>query len=120
MEKGNKDEAFAYQLSRVVDDELWSYEPEKMTNKDLLIGVRPEFIDIKSGKGLEGEIYGVMPTGMETTLKIRVGDFLLTGVVFGSDIFKIGTKVKVAFNSPKVMLFDRKSGKRICSGELEV
>ena len=120
VEKGNKDEAFAYQLARVVDDELWSYEPEKMTNKDLLIGVRPEFIDIKSGKGLDGEIYGVMPTGMETTLKIRVGDFLLTGVVFGSDVFKIGTKVKVSFNSAKVMLFDRKSGKRICSGELEV
>ena len=120
VEKGNKDEAFAYQLARVVDDELWSYEPEKMTNKNLLIGVRPEFIDIKSGKGLDGEIYGVMPTGMETTLKIRVGDFLLTGVVFGSDVFKIGTKVKVSFNSAKVMLFDRKSGKRICSGELEV
>ena len=87
-----------------------------MTNEDLLIGIRPQFIDIKSGEGVDGEIYGVMPTGMETTVKIRVDDYLLTGVVFGSDIFTIGTKVKVRFDSDNVMLFDRKSGKRIALG----
>ena len=89
-----------------------------MTNEDLLIGVRPEFIDIVKEGGIEGEVYGVMPTGMETTVKIRIGDFLLTGVVFGSDIFTIGSRVRIRFSGTRVMLFDRKSGKRIANGSL--
>ena len=120
VEKGNKDEAFRYNLSRVVEDETWSFDPEKMTNEDLLIGIRPEFLDIQSDEGIEGEIYGVMPTGMETTVKIRVEDFLLTGVVFGSDIFTIGTKVKLSIKGAQVMLFDRKSGQRIAIGSLKL
>ena len=116
IEKGNKDEAFRYHIARVDEEELTNFDPASMTNEDLLIGIRPQFIDIKSNEGIEGEIYGVMPTGMETTVKIRVDDYLLTGVVFGSDIFTIGTKVKVRFDSGNVMLFDRKSGKRIALG----
>ena len=116
VEKGNKDEAFRYHIARVDEEELTNFDPSGMTNEDLLIGIRPQFIDIKSGEGVDGEIYGVMPTGMETTVKIRVDDYLLTGVVFGSDIFTIGTKVKVRFDSDNVMLFDRKSGKRIALG----
>jgi len=119
VEKGNKDEAFRYHISRVVEDETASFEPDKMTDEDLLIGVRPEFLDIQSGEGIDGEIYGVMPTGMETTVKVRVEDFLLTGVVFGSDIFTIGTKVKMGVKGCQVMLFDRKSGQRIAVGSLK-
>ncbi len=119
VEKGNKDEAFRYHIARVDEEELTSFDPSGMTNEDLLIGIRPQFIDIKSGEGVDGEIYGVMPTGMETTVKIRVDDYLLTGVVFGSDIFTIGTKVKVRFDSANVMLFDRKSGKRIALGTVK-
>ena len=118
VEKGNKDEAFRYHIARVDEEELTNFDPSAMTNEDLLIGIRPEFIDIKSSDGIDGEIYGVMPTGMETTVKVRVADYLLTGVVFGSDIFTIGTKVKVKFSSANVMLFDRKSGKRIALGTL--
>ena len=119
VEKGNKDEAFRYHIARVDEEELTNFDPSGMTNEDLLIGIRPQFIDIKSGEGVDGEIYGVMPTGMETTVKIRVDDYLLTGVVFGSDIFTIGTKVKVRFDSANVMLFDRKSGKRIALGTVK-
>ena len=118
VEKGNKDEAFRYHIARVNEEDA-AFEPEMMKNTDLLIGIRPEFLDIKSGKGICGEIYGVMPTGMETTVKIRVEDFLLTGVVFGSDIFTIGSEVQLSF-SGKAMLFDRRSGQRIANGTLEI
>ena len=117
VEKGNKDEVFRYAISRV-DEEETPFDPSSMTNEDLLIGVRPEFIDIVKEGGIEGEVYGVMPTGMETTVKIRIGDFLLTGVVFGSDIFTIGSRVRIRFSGTRVMLFDRKSGKRIANGSL--
>jgi hypothetical protein len=59
-----------------------------------------------------------MPTGMESTIKIRLDDFLLTGVVFGSTLFTIGSKVKLSITGDDILLFDRKSGKRIASGRL--
>ena len=117
VEKGNKDEIFRYPIS-YVNGEEGEFHPETMTNEDLLLAVRPEFIDIKSGEGIEGEIYGVMPTGMETTVKVRVGEYLLTGMVFGSDLFTIGEKLKLSFKGMKLMLFDRKSGERIGNGSL--
>ena len=117
VEKGNKDEIFRYPIS-YVNGEEGEFHPETMTNEDLLLAVRPEFIDIKSGEGIEGEIYGVMPTGMETTVKVRVGEYLLTGMVFGSDLFSIGEKLKLSFKGMKLMLFDKKSGERIGNGSL--
>ena len=57
-------------------------------------------------------IYGAMPTGMESTIKLRIGDFLLTGVVFGNTAYKIGQEVKFEIGGEDILLFDRKSGKR--------
>ena len=59
-----------------------------------------------------------MPTGMESTIKVRVDDFLLTGVVFGSTLFKIGERIRMDFSGDNIMLFDRKSGKCIAFGSL--
>ena len=115
VEKGNKDEPFRYHIARVdeIDDSL--LEEPVLTNEDFVVGIRPEFIDITDGN-VEGEIYGAMPTGMESTIKIRLDDFLLTGVIFGSTLFTIGSKVKLNITSDDILLFDRKSGKRIASG----
>ena len=117
VEKGNKDEPFRYHIARVdeIDDSL--LEEPVLTNEDFVVGIRPEFIDITDGN-VEGEIYGAMPTGMESTIKIRLDDFLLTGVIFGSTLFTIGSKVKLNITSDDILLFDRKSGKRIASGRL--
>lgn len=90
-----------------------------LTNEDLVLGIRPEFIEITGSGGLEGEIYGAMPTGMESTIKVRVDDYLLTGVVFGSTVFKLGTKIRIVVKSGNIMLFDRKSGECIALGSLE-
>ena len=117
VEKGNKDEPFRYHIARVdeIDDSL--LEEPVLTNEDFVVGIRPEFIDITDGN-VECEIYGAMPTGMESTIKIRLDDFLLTGVIFGSTLFTIGSKVKLNITSDDILLFDRKSGKRIASGRL--
>ena len=117
MEKGNKDEPFRYHIARVDEIDESLLEDPVLTNEDFVIGIRPEFIDITEGN-VEGEIYGAMPTGMESTIKIRLDDFLLTGVVFGSTLFTIGSKVKLNITSDDILLFDRASGKRIASGRL--
>ena len=119
VEKGNKDETFKYHIAKVDEEDEALQEAPVLTNEDFVLGIRPEFIEIAPNGAIEGEIYGAMPTGMESTIKVRVGDFLLTGVVFGSTIFKIGEKIRFNISGDKVMLFDRKGGKCIALGSLE-
>ena len=119
VEKSNKDETFRYHIAKVTEDDFSIQDDPILTNEDLVLGIRPEFIDITESGGLEGEIYGAMPTGMESTIKVRVGDFLLTGVVFGSTLFVLGTKVRLEISGQNIMLFDRKSGTCIALGSLE-
>ena len=116
VEKGNKDEVFRYHIAKVEENDDSLREEPVLTNEDLVLGIRPEFLDIADEGSLTGEIYGAMPTGMESTIKVRVDDFLLTGVIFGSSLFTIGAKVPIT--GDHIMLFDRRSGKRIASGSL--
>ena len=118
VEKSNKDETFRYHIAKVEEDDFSLQEEPVIVNEDLVLGIRPEFIDIADGGSLEGEIYGAMPTGMESTIKVRVDDFLLTGVVFGSTLFKIGEQIRMNFSGSNIMLFDRKSGTCIAFGSL--
>ena len=118
VEKGNKDETFRYHIAKVVEDDFSLQEEPVLTNEDLVLGIRPEFIDITDAGALDGEIYGAMPTGMESTIKVRIDDFLLTGVVFGSTLFTIGTKTRVDISGDNIMLFDRRSGQCIALGSL--
>ena len=118
VEKGNKDETFRYHIAKVVEDDFSLQEEPVLTNEDLVLGIRPEFIDITDAGALDGEIYGAMPTGMESTIKVRIDDFLLTGVVFGSTLFTIGAKTRVDISGDNIMLFDRRSGQCIALGSL--
>ena len=118
VEKGNKDETFRYHIAKVVEDDFSLQEEPVLTDEDLVLGIRPEFIDITDTGALDGEIYGAMPTGMESTIKVRIDDFLLTGVVFGSTLFTIGSRIKVDISGDNVMLFDRRSGQCIALGSL--
>ena len=120
VEKSNKDETFRYHITRVNDEDDGIHEEPVLTQEDLVLGIRPEFLSITGGGNVECEIYGAMPTGMESTVKVRIGDFLLTGVVFGSPLFAIGSKLPLEITGSNVMLFDRRSGRRIASGTLKL
>ena len=118
VEKGNKDEVFRYHIAKVDEEDDSLQDAPTLSNDDLVLGIRPEFLDIADSSKLRGEIYGAMPTGMESTIKVRVGGFLLTGVIFGSSLFTIGTEVPLSITGDQIMLFDRKSGQCITSGSL--
>ena len=119
VEKGNKDEPFRYHIARVEEEDDSLQEEPVLTDEDLVLGIRPEFLDIKTEAPLKGEIYGAMPTGMESTIKVSVDGYLLTGVVFGSSLFTIGEQHSVSFSGNNIMLFDRQSGDCIALGSLE-
>ena len=120
VEKSNKDEAFRCHIARLNDEDDGIHEEPMLTNEDLVLGIRPEFLSITGGGNVECEIYGAMPTGMESTVKVRIGEYLLTGVVFGSTLFTIGSKHLLDITGSSVMLFDRSSGRRITSGTLKL
>ena len=119
VEKGNKDEPFRYHIAKVEEEDDSLQEEPILTNEDLVLGIRPEFLNITSEAPLKGEIYGAMPTGMESTIKVYVNGFLLTGVVFGSSLFTIGEQHSISFTGHHIMLFDRQSGDCIALGSLE-
>ena len=118
VEKVNKDVVFEYPIPKVDDQETLLVEKE-IDDNDFVIGIRPEFIEINEKGKFEGIVYSSMPTGMETTLKIEINDFVITGVVYGNIDFKIGDEVKFDFISERIVLFSRKNQKLIAQGHIE-
>ena len=119
MEKENADRRFNYHI-HMVNGDIEAEEEHDIPDDTVIIGVRPEFLKIGVEKGLEGEIYSTLPTGMETTVKATVDDYLLTGVTFGGVDYKIGSKTKLSFEGNQILLYDRKSGKLIMDGTLTI
>lgn len=118
VEKANRDSLFKYHIAKVDENE---FEDEvALTHDDFVLGVRPECVSICENGALEGEIFSAMPTGMETTVKVRIGEFLFTGVVFGGITYKIGQKVRVSFTGDGIQLFSRENGKLITRGALSI
>ena len=120
VEKGNKDEVFKYHISKVEENDFSLQEEPVITNEDFVIGIRPECIKIQPEGSVDGVIFGAMPTGMESTIKIAVGSFLLTGVSFGSTLYQIGDKKSFNIEGSDILLFDRKSGKCVCAGSIKL
>lgn len=118
VEKANRDSLFKYHIAKVEEDE---FEDEvTLTHEDFVLGIRPECVSICEDGALEGEIFSAMPTGMETTVKVRVGEFLFTGVVFGGITYKIGQKVRLSFTGADILMFSRENGKLITRGTLKI
>jgi len=120
VEKSNKDEVFKYHVQKVEEQDDSIVDEPVITDEDFVIGIRPEAIDIDPNGKIDTTIYGAMPTGMESTLKLKVGEFLLTSVIFGGVIYQIGQEEKININGENILLFDRRSGRLICSGRIEL
>lgn len=118
VEKINKDNTFDYPIAKIVEDYSSVKEHHLLNENDFVIGVRPEFLNIHEKGAFSGEIYSSMPTGMETTVRINIGNYLLTGVVFGDVTFKIGSKINFDIDTQNILLFSRKTQKLICKGQL--
>ncbi|MCQ2553507.1 MAG: ABC transporter ATP-binding protein [Clostridia bacterium] len=116
VEKQNKEVPFNYHVALI---EAEDYGDEVvLTDEDYVIGIRPEFVTTEGT--IDGEVYSSMPTGMETTLRIAVGNNIITGVMFGGVVYNLGDKVKVGFKGNNAILFDRKTGRKIALGALVI
>ena len=90
VEKDNVSKAFQPRFLTVNMDEA---DIETMRdNAEFVVGVRPEAVSIHEHGALEGEVFSAMPAGMETTVRIKISNFLLTGVVFAVCCIKSAPK----------------------------
>ena len=118
-DKSNKDGPFPYKIP-LVEQPVDVVDNPVIEDDDFVLGVRSEYIDIVEKGKLHAEVYSAMPTGKETTIRLKIGNFLLTGDVFGAIDYPIGTKVDLDFKGEHIMLFDRKSQKLLTLGELKI
>ena len=119
IEKVNSDKMFNFHINTVSGEEDSSDEKE-ISDDEYVIGIRPEFLKIDSEGKLESEIYNALPAGMETTVKLRIGKYILTSVIFGGVDYKIGAKAHIDIVGKEIALFDRKSQKLISLGRIEI
>ena len=90
-----------------------------LDGNEIIVGCRPEFVKI-SETGMSGKVYSSLPAGMETTVKIEYNNTILTSVVFGIIDYPVNTDVHFEFHGDAIILFDKKSQKRICNGTLKI
>ena len=90
--------------------------PEKLEN--VVLGIRPEHIGILEDGSMKASIYTTLPTGMETTVKIRLGEQILSAVVFGSVDYAVDQPIALRFLDSQILLFDKATGDRIAVGKL--
>ena len=84
---------------------------------EAVVGIRPEFIKLQQGN-LHGVVYTTLPSGMETTVKIKTGDDMVTAVVFGSVDYSHSLDMPFEITGNGILLFDRKSGDMIAVGSI--
>ncbi len=89
----------------------------KLSGEDAVVGVRPEFIHLEKGE-MVSKVYGTLPAGMETTVKLDVDGFILTSVKFGNVDYKLHKEMKYSIEGDGIILFDPESTLNIGKGSL--
>lgn len=88
--------------------------------KEVVIGIRPEFLPIVKKSKLSGLAYSTLPTGMETTVKIDFGGDILSAVVFGSIDYETDEKINFDIVGDGIILFDYETKDNLALGSVEV
>lgn len=83
----------------------------------ITIGFRPEYLKIEDDGKIESLIYGTLPSGLETTIKLKIGDEIISSIIFGSASYQIDDKVKCNIVGKNVCIFNDNEEK-IALGEL--
>ena len=94
--------------------------PFELKSSRISLGIRPEFLPITPDGNLEGLAYSTLPAGMETTVKIKIADEILSSVVFGAIDYETDAKIRFSIAGSGILLFDQDSGLMIASGRVAI
>ena len=95
-------------------------EPFCLKSSRVSLGIRPEFLPISSQGDLDGQAYSTLPAGMETTVKIKIADQILSSVVFGAIDYETDASIRFSITGNGILMFDRDSGEMIASGRVVI
>jgi len=97
-----------------------SPRPVLREGQKLVLGLRPECIRLTEKGTVMGSIYSALPSGMETTVILKIKNSLLTSVVFGSLDFPVDAEIGIELDHDNYILFDKDSEENIAVGSLSV
>ncbi len=100
----------------------FTFESDEITmdgEREVVVGVRPEFLRLEQG-ALTAEVYATLPAGMETTVKLAVGNEMLTSVVFGGVDYPVNSIVNYEIVGNGIILFDKETQNKIGIGTLTI
>ena len=95
-------------------------DPADVSDRDVMIGIRPEYIRICDGGKLETIAYSTLPSGLETTVKLKRGDQIISSIQFGSIDYKVDEKISCEIVGDTVCIFDKSSEELLMMGHLEM
>jgi multiple sugar transport system ATP-binding protein len=88
--------------------------------KPFVLGVRPEFIKLVKEGGLPVKVYSSLPSGMETTVKFKLGGNIMTSVVFGIIDYPVDSDIRIDFQGDGILLYDGSSTNKLANGTLKI
>lgn len=85
------------------------------------VGIRPEyFTEAENGDGIfNAEVVSSLPSGMETTMKLKIGKEMVNSVHFGLVDYPVGEKIEIEDRSDKNLLFDT-DGNLLSLGRIKI
>ena len=90
------------------------------SSRDLVVGIRPEFLPIQPNGSVSGKAYSTLPSGMETIVKISMPhNLMLTSVAFGSVDYAVDEVVSMNVVGSGIILFDADTKAKVGMGSLE-
>jgi len=84
--------------------------------EEVIVGIRPEDLQISKDGALSGVVEGIEPLGRENILHVRLNESTLnesTLQVISTSTESIGEEIRLNFSCEKLILFDSKTNKRI-------
>lgn len=87
---------------------------------EAVIGIRPEYVIITDDIPKPARVYSSLPSGLETTIRLSLGELMLTSVVFGGVDYALDSQVSFRFTPGQALMFERDSRKAIARGSLKL
>ncbi len=94
--------------------------PVSPAPRDAVIGIRPEHVLITDDAPGLARVYSSLPSGLETTIRLSLGEVMLTSVVFGGVDYALDSQVSFHFAPGQALMFDRNSREAVSRGSLKL
>lgn len=92
-----------------------------MEERDIVVGIRPENINISEEGAIEALAYSALPAaGMETTVKAKVDDTLLPSLFFGAVDFAIDQSIRLNVVEKQVCILEDQTNALIAQGSISL